>query len=373
MFADAIKINNKGYFEKHGLNVMVLNDVYPEGHQGGIAIIQHGKRVTNNGNLSLQPTPGQWQPYPKLLTKDIDPDNNIITATLMFPDSNRIKTHEQPIIYPDLELNYQIRVISEKNSIRIVIDLEKPLPEEWVGKVGFNMELYPEFLFGKSYCLDTHTGIFPRYANTPVYKDKDGEYEAFPMATGNKLTVAPEDPMLKLSIESKYSKLKLIDGRVKHNNGWFVVRSLIPEGKDKNVVEWIIKVNTVEDWYHGPVVHTSQVGYHSLQEKVAVIEIDKSRNNIEKATLMKVTPDGDIAVITTLPDKCDDFLRYNYAKMDFSKITEPGLYYIEYEHVKSNIFRIANDIYRTGIWQPTLEYYLPIQMCHMKVFEKYRV
>ncbi len=66
-----LKINKAGYFEKQGLNVIVLNDIYPEGHQGGITIIQHGKRIATNGNLSLQPTPGQWQPYPKLLKKDI--------------------------------------------------------------------------------------------------------------------------------------------------------------------------------------------------------------------------------------------------------------------------------------------------------------
>ena len=66
-----LKINKAGYFEKQGLNVIVLNDIYPEGHQGGVTIIQHGKRVAANGNLSLQPTPGQWQPYPKLLKKDI--------------------------------------------------------------------------------------------------------------------------------------------------------------------------------------------------------------------------------------------------------------------------------------------------------------
>ena len=42
---EELKINKDGYFEKQGLNVIVLNDIYPEGHQGGIEIIQHGKRI----------------------------------------------------------------------------------------------------------------------------------------------------------------------------------------------------------------------------------------------------------------------------------------------------------------------------------------
>jgi len=69
--AQNLKINKDGYFDKHGLNVVVLNDVYPEGHQGGITIIQHGTRVISNGNLTLCPAPGQWQPHPRLLDKKI--------------------------------------------------------------------------------------------------------------------------------------------------------------------------------------------------------------------------------------------------------------------------------------------------------------
>ncbi|MFP4547585.1 MAG: glycoside hydrolase family 9 protein [Fidelibacterota bacterium] len=370
VMAEDITINEKGYFEKRGLNVMVLNDIYPEGHQGGIAIIQHGRRVTNNGNLSLQPTPGQWQPYPKLLDKKVDKDNNVIRSTLMFPDSNRIKTHEQPVIYPDLEFKYDIITKTDGESIKIIVDLEKPLPKEWIGKVGFNMELYPEFLFGKSYVLDNTNGIFPRYANTPVYKDSDGEYEALPMAEGNKLIVAPDDPMLKMTFQSKNAPLKLIDGRVKHNNGWFVVRSLIPAGATKNAIVWTINVNTVEDWHYGPVVHVSQVGYHPLQEKVAVIEIDKNNSLGETASLININTGETIDIQT---EKSDDFLRYKYLTADFSDIIKDGIYYLQYEDKKSNIFRISKDIYKQGVWQPTLEYYLPIQMCHMKVFEKYRV
>ncbi len=371
--AGKIIVNEKDYFEAAGINVMVLNDVYPEGHQGGIAIIQHGRRVTNNGNLSLQPTPGQWQPFPKLLSKDVDKKNNRITARLMFPDSSRMKTHEQPVIYPDLTLTYQITTESIDDKIKITVDLDKPLPKEWIGKVGFNMELYPADLFGKSFIMNDNTGIFPVYPNSPVYKDNDGEYEAVPMAQGKRLTVAPETPMQKLKITSKKAPLKLIDGRVKHNNGWYVVRSLIAANQTENVVEWIIDVNTVANWSYKPVVHTSQVGYHSDQEKFAVIELDGRDESVKPALLKKVNASGETNIKTITPTKCNDFLRYNYLKADFSDVREKGLYYVEYEGEKSNIFQINRNIYKTGVWQPTLEYYLPVQMCHMKVFEKYRV
>jgi hypothetical protein len=67
------------------------------------------------------------------------------------------------------------------------------------------------------------------------------------------------------------------------------------------------------------------------------------------------------------------FLRYNYLKFDFSSVKEEGLYLIKYGNEQSQPFRIASDVYKRNVWQPTLEYFLPVQMCHMRVNEKYRV
>ena len=63
----ALRINEEGYYETQGLNVMMFDDFYPEGHQGGVSVIQNGQRVATNGDLRLDPTPGQWQPTPAVL------------------------------------------------------------------------------------------------------------------------------------------------------------------------------------------------------------------------------------------------------------------------------------------------------------------
>ncbi|MGA2694335.1 MAG: hypothetical protein ABSF76_18365, partial [Opitutaceae bacterium] len=42
---DALSINDQEYLEMTGLNVMLAHDFYPEGHQGGVGIIQNGLRV----------------------------------------------------------------------------------------------------------------------------------------------------------------------------------------------------------------------------------------------------------------------------------------------------------------------------------------
>tara|TARA_R110002020_G_scaffold91560_2_gene222339 strand:+ start:87057 stop:87380 length:324 start_codon:yes stop_codon:yes gene_type:complete len=44
---------------------MLAHDFYPESHQSWVGIVQKGIRVALNGDLRLEPYPGQWHPVPK--------------------------------------------------------------------------------------------------------------------------------------------------------------------------------------------------------------------------------------------------------------------------------------------------------------------
>ncbi|MBT6004335.1 MAG: glycoside hydrolase, partial [Prolixibacteraceae bacterium] len=243
--AQKLTINQDEYFEMPGLNVMVFYDIYPEGHQGAIGIIQNGTRVATNGDIRLEPTPGQWQPIPKTGKREVFPENNEIRINCSFPDESKNAKGFNPIYYPDLNFSYNVRVFGEGENFRIVIDLEEPLPDEWIGKVGFNLEFFPAMLFGKSWYLDKKSGIFPLQANGPMQKDADGNWQAFPIASGKKLTIAPDVAEQTMIITSLKSDLQLLDGRFYHNNGWFVVRSEVPSGATKNAIEWLIEPNVV--------------------------------------------------------------------------------------------------------------------------------
>ena len=167
--------------------------------------------------------------------------------------------------------------------------------------------------------------------------------------------------------------LQLFDGRMNHNNGWFVLRSNIKPGVTKGAVKWIITPNVVADWMYQPVIQTSQIGYHPAQDKEAVIEMDIRDNRKETAQIIRIDADGEKVVKNVTPANWGKFLRYNYLKVDFTDVKEAGLYKIKYDTSVSPIFRIDNDVYARGVWQPVLEYFLPVQMCHMRVNEKYRV
>ncbi|MEM3014004.1 MAG: hypothetical protein QXI71_05170, partial [Candidatus Bathyarchaeia archaeon] len=58
-------VNEHEYFESSGLSVLVFQNFYPQGKQGGIEIIQHGEGVATNGDVRLEPAPHQWSTIPK--------------------------------------------------------------------------------------------------------------------------------------------------------------------------------------------------------------------------------------------------------------------------------------------------------------------
>ena len=372
---DIFRINDLEYLERRGANVMLAHDFYPESHQGGVGIIQNGIRVATNGDLRLEPAPGQWQPVPKVGERQIDSEKQEISVHMSYPDPSKDRQGFNPIIYPELEMSYELKVIPQGKSFKIIVDLDKPLPEEWIGKVGMNIEFFPGILFGKSYYMDDDFGIFNIQANGPGKNTKEGDFRLKPMATGNKLVIAPGTAKQTISIENlNNNELELLDGRAIHSNGWFIVRSLVPAGKTKNAIEWLITPNTLKDFIYSPVVQVSQVGYHPAQEKIAVIEIDPNDSRKIEAKLLRIDNEGGYTeVISKRPEEWGDFLRYKYYQMDFTHIKEPGMYVVQYGDYTTEAFQISEEVFQRNVWQPTLEYFLPVQMCHMRVNDRYKV
>jgi endoglucanase len=140
----SMKLNNLEYLEYQGVNVMLAQDYYPEGHQGGVSVIQNGLRVATNGDIRLEPTPGQWQPIPKVGKRSVDRTKQQISVQLQYPDENIDRKGFNPVIYPDLKFSYTLRVEPAGKGFKIIVDLDKPIPDEWIGKVGFNFELFPD-------------------------------------------------------------------------------------------------------------------------------------------------------------------------------------------------------------------------------------
>ncbi len=397
--------SDTGYFENMGVTVMAFNDIYAAGHQSGVCLIMHGDRVATNGDLRFEQTPGQWQPLPRDVERKVDVENNQISMTLKYPDERQHLLGFNPMIYPDVELQYHVHVRGEGENLRVWVDLDTPIPDFLVGKCCFNMELFPGTLFGKPWLMDDQQGIFPRqplgptldmpenYPHAMAAPDRDRiadkehlsnrhEYYspitadgliAAPYGVGKVFTCRPDDPYHRFSVKTNTGDIKLYDGRMNHNNGWFVLSEEVAAGATEKAVEWLITPTVVEDWLYQPVVQLSQVGYLPGQNKQVIIELDKRDEHRPSAVLQMITAEGTFPVKTLSYQEWGRFLRYHYLKADFTDVKAPGLYQVKYGSSASCIFRIGEDVYDRGVWQPVLEYFLPVQMCHMRVNEKYRV
>lgn len=353
------RLNALEYFEAPGLSALVFHNAYPEGKQGGIEIIQHGERVATNGDLRLEPTPGQWAPLPVAGKRQVDAERGEASV---------------PLHYPDANLDCLIRVRADGLALRIAVDLAEPLPAAWVGRLSLNLELFPAIYFGKTFHLGETFGVFPHQANGPLAAGEGGRLQPLPLATGPRLVVAPEDPLHKLVIEQEGGELALFDGRDTAQNGWFVVRSMVPAGATKDAVVWFITLNSVPNWRRAPVICISQVGYHPDQEKRAIIELDPRTRRLGEAVLQRIEPTGELReVLSAQPERWGRFLCYTYAIFDFTAVREPGMYIVRYGKQSTPPFKIGRDVYRRDVWQPTLETFLPVQMCHVEVRDRYRV
>ena len=370
---ESLSINDQEYLEMTGLNVMLAHDFYPEGHQGGVGVILNGERVATNGDLRLDPTPGQWQPTPAVGQRKVDRNAQEISVRMSYPDEKINRKGNNPIGYPDLKFGYVVKVKPDGSAFRIIVDLDEPLPSSWVGKVGFNIELYPGVLFGKSFLIGDEKGILPRQANGPG-SYADGDYEVEALGRGTTLTIAPESDRQRMTIEAVHGgELTLLDGRAKHNNGWFVVRSLVPAGATKNAIEWVVRPHPIPGWKSDPVIQVSQVGYHPKQQKTATIELDRKETELRPVALYRLTSTGLEKVIEGPAKDWGRFLRYRYLQYDFTSVVAPGMYEVGYGDLRSNPFEIGERVYERNVWQPTVEYFLPVQMAHMRVNDKYRV
>jgi endoglucanase len=357
-----LQLTQQDVLETHGLSVLLFHNSYHQvfGDQkmDGLEIILHDQRIATGGDVRLSSTPAQWDPVPDFKQRKRGPAENEIRASC---------------VYPDRGLSYRVDVRPEAGGFRVAAQLDQPLPARLVGKAGFNLEFVPSLYFGKSYMADEATGIFPRHDEGPMEKTADGASEPLPLATAQKFVLSPEDPTTRISISSESGSIRLFDGRNVAQNGWFVLRTLIPAGKTGDVVVWHVMPNVIRGWIRPSVVGYNQIGYTPQRQKVAVIEMDPRFDAPKTARVVRLNPAGEFREVFHGEVKpWGRWMRYQYAQFDFSSVYEPGVYAIEYAGKRTAPFRIAPNVY-DGIWDLSLNTYLPEQMDHVKVREGYRI
>ena len=278
-FSQDLKLNKLEYFETQGVNVLVYNNIFNGGFNdeknAGIELIHHGVRTSQGGAVRLSNTPEQWDLVPTITNRKVNNATNTIEATLKYADYN---------------FESRVVVTAKGKGVEISVYLDKPVPKALEGSAGFNLEFLPSQYWQKTFLMDGRYNRFPRYVvgNTVTRPNSEkikqykgyvtaddrgtGKYiDPLPLETGHSLLLAPDDPARLIKITSPDVDLMLLDGRMLAQNGWFVVRSLLPAGKTGKVLTWTVEPNAINGWIREPNIGFSQVGYLPSQPKVAVI------------------------------------------------------------------------------------------------------
>ncbi|HZU24981.1 MAG TPA: glycoside hydrolase family 9 protein [Bryobacteraceae bacterium] len=374
-------VTDRNYLNTRGFSVFLYDSTYHpvfvDQKNTAMEMILHGQRIATNGDVRLMPTPEQWDLVATLEGRQADKANNRLTARLAFPTFG---------------LSYTLEVAGEPGGVRVSINLDKPLPEKLAGRAGFNLEFLPSIYVGKAYLVDgTKAGIFPGTPNDPMIKvlplpdepkkayyledwDKAKGYtQPLPFAEGSSITLGVDDALARVNVKSDTAPLMLFDGRDRAQNGWFVLRSLIPSGQTTGAIVWHIRPDVIPNWTRPPMIAHSQVGYAPGFSKIAVLELDPNYSGPKTARVLRLMQDGSYKQAFEGPITASTpWLRYVYSKFDFSPVNEPGLYVIEYDGQRTAPFPISTDAY-ARIWQDSLDHHLAVQMDHVSVREAYRI
>ena len=379
--AQGLHLNDLDYFERQGVNILVFSNSFNGGFNdekdSGIEIIHHGVRTVQGGAIRLNNTPEQWDLVPTLTDRKVDKANNSIEISLR---------------YEDYDFDSKVVVTGKGNAVEISVYLDKPVPQAIAHEAGFNLEFLPSQYWLKTYIMDGRLNRFPRYASSETitrpnaekarqfkgfktYDDRgtDRFIDPLPIEKGHSILMAMDDPERMMKVSSQDAELLLYDGRILAQNGWFVLRSLLPEGKTGKVLTWTVEPHAIPGWIREPNIGFSQVGYVPEQPKVAVIELDKNDTVKPTASIYRIQEDGNTnEIFKGEIQPWGHYFKYNYVKFDFSSVHEPGVYYIKYGDTQTNNFMIDSHVY-DKITDATTDVWIPIHMNHMTVNEGYRI
>ena len=388
--AQDLTLNDREYFERQGVNVLVFSNSFNGGFNdeknSGIEIIHHGVRTVQGGAVRLNNTPEQWDLVPTMTDRKVDRENGSIEVAMRY-SKDQLGGEARGFTE---DFDSRVVVTAKGKAVEIVVWLDKPVPEKLAGEAGFNIEFLPSQYWLKTFTMDGRLGRLPRYATSQTVtrpnSEKPRQFKGFktyddrgtgrfidplPLEIGHSIVMATDDPSRMVKISSDV-ELKLFDGRMLAQNGWFVLRSVLPKGKTGKVITWTVEPHAIPGWIREPNIGFSQIGYTPEQPKVAVIELDKQDQPQTTARLMRIKADGtqELAFEGAI-ESWGPYFKYNYVKFDFSSVKDPGVYFIQYGQTKTNDFLIDAHVY-DKITDATTDVWVPIHMNHMYVTEGYR-
>jgi len=183
------------------------------------------------------------------------------------------------------------------------------------------------------------------------------------VAGARRLECNADDPSLNLILEFD-SGMSVIDRR-SFSDPCYLVSMGIPEaaGQPMDLYLTLPQMREEDAW----AVRYSPIGYPVNGEKKVVLEWPKhvARPSEDRVQLQRadgtVVKEGRFGQTVTLPH-----MQGAFAMFDFSEVREPGDYRVVWARGTVE-FPIRQSVFEDGLWEPTLDYFIPFQMCHARV------
>jgi len=340
-----IELAEKEYFEGPGFVFLVYHN-NDSGNRGGLQMMQNGEWLLAS-DLLIAGQGSRSRTSARILRREVDRDRS--TAPIFGEVSGSA-------------LGFQL--ICRSDGARIFVNFKIDGQPDWnqIRQAALRMYLYPPAYFLKSFQGDSAAGVFPRqYGGSRVL-----------MSGTRSLRIAQEDPANTITWERRNGTLELGDERGSSPTAWFSVTAVIEPGSSDAGLELEITPSIDPQWRRPAVIGINQVGYHPRQAKRAVLELDHREEAVGQVRLFKLTLDGEKELAKSgAPKPWGRFLYHRYATFDFTDVVTPGAYMMEYGGQTAGPFRIDRKVF-DGAWQPTLEVFLPVQMCHVSVRDRNR-
>ena len=304
--AQDLRLNDLEYFECQGVNVLVFSNSFNGGFNdeknSGIEIIHHGVRTIQGGAVRLNKTPEQWDLVPTMTDRKVDRNKGSIEVALRYTAA----ALGGPSAGFQEDFDSRVEVTAKGKAVEIAVWLDKPVPEKLVGEAGFNLEFLPSQYWLKTFMMDGRLNRFPRYATSQTVtrpnSEKPRQFKGFktyddrgtdrfvdpcPLETGHSITMALDAPERMIRISCDNAELELYDGRMLAQNGWFVLRSVLPKGKTGKVVSWTVEPHAIPGWIREPNIGFSQIGY-TPEQRVRSRHGDPIINTIMSSSIFRL-------------------------------------------------------------------------------------
>ena len=347
--ADPIRLQPDGHFAAPGFALLVYHNRYLVGRAGGVEGILHGRRVFDAGQVVVRAASGK------------DYGGDAVKVSERVADAAAGSARVEGSI-DALGFRYALTVTTDGASVLITVGLDRPVDWTHVKGVAFELELFPEQFWHKTYFAGARSGLFPERNAGPVT-----------FAEGaSEISLAPEDPLTHLVFTSADATLRLEDQRRADHVQGFTLTAALPAGSPARTFSLRLAPHIDAAWRKASVLRASQAGYRPEQKKQVVVEMDP-RDTPAPVRLERVRADGTVEMVREGPPQrwgpVFDSTAYTF---DFSDVREPGLYQLRHAGETLGPFRIDRDVLQDA-WKTTLDVYFPVQMCHVEVRQGYRI